>query len=153
MIRLERVDPAGPEAHWCVSRYFAELAARFEAGFDPGQSLPADAAALRPPAGAFLVASMDGEPVACGAIKPISPGIGSIKRMWVAGSARGHELGRRMLAALEDQARELGLMTLRLETNRALTEAIRLYRSAGYTEVAPFNSDPYADHWFEKRLT
>lgn len=96
---------------------------------------------------------MDGEPVACGAIKPISPGIGSIKRMWVAGSARGHELGRRMLAALEDQARELGLMTLRLETNRALTEAIRLYRSAGYTEVAPFNSDPYADHWFEKRLT
>jgi ribosomal protein S18 acetylase RimI-like enzyme len=57
-----------------------------------------------------------------------------------------------MLAALEAQARELGLTTLRLETNRALTEAIELYRRSGYVEVAPFNTEPYADHWFEKRV-
>jgi hypothetical protein len=41
---------------------------------------------------------------------------------------------------------------LRLETNRNLTEAITLYRSAGYREVAAFNDEPYAHHWFEKRL-
>jgi hypothetical protein len=57
-----------------------------------------------------------------------------------------------MLHALETQARELGVRTLRLETNRALVEAIRLYRRADYVEVGPFNADPYADHWFEKQL-
>lgn len=150
--RIERVDPASPAARWCVSQYFAELASRFEEGFDPGQSIPADDDDLRPPRGAFLMASVDGEPVACGALKEISPGVGSLKRMWVSGSIRGLGIGRRMLIALEDQARELGFTTLRLETNRALTEAISLYRNSGYAEVAAFNADPYANHWFEKHI-
>lgn len=149
---IERVDPASAPARWCVARYFAELAERFDEGFDPGASIPADDAELRPPAGAFLVASVDGEPVACGAVKSIAPGVGSLKRMWVAGSVRGLGFGRRMLAALESEARTLGMTTLRLETNRALAEAIRLYESSGYVAVAPFNTDPYADYWFEKRL-
>jgi hypothetical protein len=41
---------------------------------------------------------------------------------------------------------------LRLETNRSLTEAIAMYHSAGYLEVDPFNDEPYAHHWFEKRI-
>jgi DNA-binding MarR family transcriptional regulator len=151
-VRIERVDPAGDTARWCVAQYFAELASRFEEGFDPAQSIPADDAELRPPLGAFLVATVDGEAVASGAVKMLSRRIGSLKRMWVASSTRGLGLGRRMLGALEAEARELGVTTVRLETNRALTEAIRLYRSAGYREVAAFNSDPYANHWFEKRL-
>lgn len=150
--RVERVDPASRAARWCVGEYYAELAARFEEGFDPGQSIPAEDGELRPPRGAFLVASVDGEAVACGAVKAIEPGVGSLKRMWVAPSARGLGIGRRMLQALEEEARELGLRTLRLETNRALVEAIRLYTSAGYGEVPPFNDEPYADHWFEKHL-
>lgn len=151
--RIERVDPASEAARWCVAQYFAELANRFHKGFDPGQSIPADDAELRLPVGAFLVATADGEPVACGAVKTISPGVGSLKRMWVAESVRGLGFGQRMLAALESQARELGLTTLRLETNRALLEAIRLYQRSGYAEVPPFNDDPYADHWFEKHLS
>lgn len=151
-VHIERVDPASPEARWCVAQYYAELAARFEMGFDPGRSLPADDGELRMPAGAFLVARIGGEPAACGAVKVIAPGTGSLKRMWVARPARGLGLGRRMLLALEDQARTLGLTTLRLEANRALVEAVRMYRRAGYEEVPPFNTDPYADHWFEKRL-
>jgi len=150
--RIERVDPADRDARWCVAQYYAELAGRFAEGFDPARSLVADNAELRPPNGAFLIATIDGEPVACGAVKRISPHVGSLKRMWVAGSARGLGLGRRMLLALEAQAQSLGLRTLRLETNRALVEAIRLYERAGYVEVAPFNADPYADHWFEKHL-
>lgn len=150
--RIERVDPASREARSCVERYYAELAARFDGGFDPGRSIAADDAALRPPAGAFLVASVDGEPVACGAVMTVGSGIGSIKRMWVADTVRGLGFGRRMLLALEQQARALGVTTLRLETNRALTEAIRLYESSGYAAVPAFNGDPYADHWFEKRL-
>jgi GNAT superfamily N-acetyltransferase len=150
--RIERVDPAGPEARWCVAQYFAELARRFEHGFDPAQSLPADDPEFRPPAGAFLVALADAEPVACGAVKTLAPGVGYLKRMWVADSVRGLGVGGRMLRALEAEARELGLTTVRLETNRALVEAIRLYQRAGYTEIAAFNDEPYAHHWFEKRL-
>jgi ribosomal protein S18 acetylase RimI-like enzyme len=72
--------------------------------------------------------------------------------MWVAPTARGLGVGRRLLAELESRAAERGSHAIRLETNRALTEAIAMYRSAGYREVAAFNDEPYADHWFEKRL-
>jgi DNA-binding MarR family transcriptional regulator/N-acetylglutamate synthase-like GNAT family acetyltransferase len=150
--RVERVDPASREARWCVAQYFAELARRFEHGFDPAQSLPADDADFRPPRGAFVVASADGEPLACGGVKTLSPGVGYLKRMWVADAVRGLGFGRRMLGALEEQSRALGFTVLRLETNRALTEAIEMYRRAGYAEVPPFNDEPYAHHWFEKRL-
>ena len=85
-------------------------------------------------------------------MKTIERGVGSLKRMWVGDDVRGLGIGRRMLQALEAEARALGLDTLRLETNRALAEAIRLYRTAGYREVSRFNDDPYAHHWFEKRL-
>jgi DNA-binding MarR family transcriptional regulator/GNAT superfamily N-acetyltransferase len=151
-VRIERVAPTTSEARWCVAQYFAELNRRFEQGFDPEQSIPAEDDDMVPPGGAFLVATVEGEPIGCGAVKTIAPGVGSLKRMWVAESARGLGLGRRLLAALEEEARALGIGTLRLETNRTLTEAIALYRSAGYVEVPPFNADPYANHWFEKRL-
>lgn len=151
-VRIERVDPASRAARWCVWQYFAELDRRFEGGFDPGRSLPAADVELRPPRGVFLVANVDGESVGCGGVASTSPGVGSLRRMWVADSMRGVGFGRQMLIALESQARALGLRTLRLETNRSLTEAIRLYESAGYVEVAPFNAEPYAHHWFEKHL-
>jgi DNA-binding MarR family transcriptional regulator/GNAT superfamily N-acetyltransferase len=151
-LRIERVSPTHQTARQCVARYFEELDQRFAAGFDPAASLPAQDRDLVPPGGAFLVGSIDGEPVASGAVKSIEPGIGSLKRMWVATDVRGLGIGRRMLEALETEARGLGLRVLRLETNRALVEAIRLYRTAGYREVSRFNDDPYAHHWFEKRL-
>lgn len=151
-LRIGRIDPASPDARWCVSQYFEELDRRFESGFDPAASLSADDRELIPPAGAFLLASVDGQPVACGAVKTIAPAVGSLKRMWVADTVRGLGIGRHMLEALEDEARGLGLTTLRLETNHTLPEAIGLYRSAGFREVARLNADPYAHHWFEKRL-
>jgi ribosomal protein S18 acetylase RimI-like enzyme len=70
--------------------------------------------------------------------------------MWVAPAARGLGLGRRLLADLETHAAANHIRTLRLETNRSLSEAIGLYRAAGYREVAAFNDEPYAHHWFEK---
>lgn len=151
--RIVREPPGSPAARRCVARYFAELQRRFEAGFDPDASLPADDDDLVPPVGTFLVGSIDGEAVACGAVKTIGLGVASLKRMWVADDVRGLGIGRRMLEALEAEARALGLDTLRLETNSALAEAISLYGKAGYREVARFNDDPYAHHWFEKRLS
>jgi DNA-binding MarR family transcriptional regulator/GNAT superfamily N-acetyltransferase len=150
--RIEKVDPGSPEARWCVAQYFAELADRFDGGFDPARSLPADDDEFRPPRGGFLVATVDGEPVACGGVKAITRRVGYLKRMWVAPSVRGLGFGRRMLFSLESLSRELGFKTLKLETNRVLGEAIHLYRSAGYKEVKPFNDERYAHHWFEKKL-
>jgi len=72
--------------------------------------------------------------------------------MWVSPAARGLGLGRRLLAELESLAVVHGARVVRLETNRSLTEAIELYRSCGYTEVAAFNDEPYAHHWFRKEL-
>jgi GNAT superfamily N-acetyltransferase len=143
-------DPDAPEARWCLKEYFRELAGRFDTGFDPTKSISADPEELTAPAGVFLIARLDGRPVGCGAIKVKGRKIGEVKRMWVAASARGLGLGRRILEALEEQAREMGLRVLRLETNRALKEAQALYRQSGYREVAPFNDELYAHHWFEK---
>jgi DNA-binding MarR family transcriptional regulator/GNAT superfamily N-acetyltransferase len=151
-LRIEPVSPSSPAARWCVAQYFNELDRRFETGFDPAASLPAEDRDFTPPKGAFLVATVDGQPVACGGVKAISPTVGSLKRMWVSDSVRGLGIGRRVLETLEAQAQVLGFKTLRLETNQALREAIRLYLSAGFREVEPFNSDPYAHHWFEKKL-
>ena len=72
--------------------------------------------------------------------------------MWVAPNVRGLGLGRRLLAELEHSARSHGVRLMRLETKDVLTEALHMYRSSGYREVAPFNDEPYADHWFEKSL-
>ena len=73
--------------------------------------------------------------------------------MWVAREARGLGLARRLLAEVERRAAKAGAKVLHLDTNRALVEAIALYRRSGFVEVPPFNDEPHAHHWFEKRLT
>ena len=149
-VRLEAPD--SKDARLCLNAYFRELAERFEAGFDPIKSNPARDEDLIPPAGCFVVARLDGIAVGCGALKRRDRLAGEIKRMWTAPSARGCGIARKVLRTLEATAREWGLSTLRLETNRALQEAQALYRSEGYQEVEAFNDEPYAHHWFEKQL-
>jgi len=152
MVHFALEDPASADARWCLAQYFDELQARFETGFNPARSLPADAHELTPPAGALFIARLRGRPVGCGALKFHGSEPAELKRMWIASSARGMGLGRRLLQALEQHARDAGATMVRLETNRALTEAIALYRRSGYVEVEAFNSEPYAHHWFEKIL-
>ncbi|NBJ10218.1 bifunctional helix-turn-helix transcriptional regulator/GNAT family N-acetyltransferase [Microvirga arsenatis] len=149
-LRLERPDSAAARA--CLNQYFQELAERFESGFNPARSNPAGDEDMTPPAGFFIVAWLDGQPVGCGALKRGDGATGEIKRMWTSPTARGLGIARKVLRALEEKARESGLARLRLETNRSLTEAQALYRQEGYREVAPFNREPYAHHWFEKQL-
>jgi DNA-binding MarR family transcriptional regulator/GNAT superfamily N-acetyltransferase len=152
MVTVTVADPAGADAAWCFEQYFAELDRRFDAGFDPGRSISAQAEELVMPSGLLLIARLRREPVGCGALKLHGDAPAELKRMWVAPPARGLGLGRRLLRELEQQAAQAGVTALRLETNRHLTEAIALYRSAGYLEVDAFNDEPYAHHWFEKRL-
>jgi DNA-binding MarR family transcriptional regulator/N-acetylglutamate synthase-like GNAT family acetyltransferase len=149
-VRVEAPD--SKDALWCLNEYFQELATRFDTGFDPSRSNPARIEDMMPPAGFFVVARLDGRPVGCGALKRQDDTAGEIKRMWTAPSARGQGIARGVLRALEAIAREAGLTLSRLETNRTLTEAQALYRREGYDEVAAFNDEPYAHHWFQKRL-
>ena len=151
-IEIRRVDPDGADARSCVRAYFAELDRRSDSGFDASAGISAEPHELTPPAGRFLVAYLRGEPVGCGAVKHHPGQPSEIKRMWVAESARGLGIARRLLAELEADAVASGATAARLETNKALVEAIALYRSAGYVEVPAFNDEPFAHHWFEKRL-
>ena len=152
-VTLEDVDPDHPDAQRCLRSYFAELGNCFESGFDPARSLLPDAGGLRPPRGLFVVARLHGVAVGCAGLKLPSDAPAEIKRMWIAPRARGLGLGRRFLTELEGRAAQHGRDILRLDTNRALTAAIGLYRSHGFQEVAAFNDEPYAHHWFEKRIT
>jgi DNA-binding MarR family transcriptional regulator/ribosomal protein S18 acetylase RimI-like enzyme len=152
MVQITVADPTSQDARWCIEQYFTELGERFDTGFDPSLGIQAHAHELTPPSGLLLVARLRDEPVGCGALKFHENAPGELKRLWIAPHARGLGLGRRMLLALEHYAREAGVTVLHLETNHTLIEAIELYRHSGYQEVAAFNNEPYAHHWFEKHL-
>lgn len=151
-VTLEVVDPESDLARIAVEQYFAELARRFPDGFDAGDQGTADAATLRPPGGAFVVAISGGVPVACGGVRTLAAGIGEIKRMWVDPARRGAGLGSRLLRHLESVSAGLGHRVVRLDTNDSLTEAIAMYRSRGYRTIERYNDNPYARCWFEKDL-
>jgi DNA-binding MarR family transcriptional regulator/GNAT superfamily N-acetyltransferase len=150
-VEVRQCDPRHRDARFCLQTYYDELAVRLPDGYDPAVSPIADAE-MTPPAGLLLVASLRGEPVGCGALIFHPDAVGLVKRMWVAPTVRGLGLGRRLLHELEDRARAAGVRLMRLETKDVLTAAIQMYQTSGYREVAPFNDEFYADHWFEKAL-
>lgn len=152
LVEIAAVDPAHRHAQHCLHEYFAELDRRFDSGFDPARTLSADVEAFRPPGGVFVLATLRGEPVGCGALRFHGAEPTELKRLWVAAPARGLGVGRRLLDELEARAAASRSRAVRLDTNRTLTEAIAMYRSAGYTEIDAFNDEPYAHHWFEKVL-
>jgi putative acetyltransferase len=113
-----------------------------------------DVDALASPSVRFFVARRDGEALACGALRIDGAGYGEIKRMYVSPSARGAQIGRRILRVLEEEARREGLGCLRLETGIHQAAAIALYRAEGYAERGPFGEytpDPLS-LFLEKKL-
>jgi DNA-binding MarR family transcriptional regulator/GNAT superfamily N-acetyltransferase len=153
LVELRQVDPEIPDAQRCLRAYVAELNRRApQRGFDPSKGSTAEPHEVRPPHGAFVIAYLRSEAIGCGAVKHHAGSVTDIKRMWLAESARGLGLGRRLLEHLEQLAREHGSREARMETNDVLSEAIALYLSAGYVEVPPFNDEPFADRWFAKPL-
>lgn len=176
-ISIEIEDPRSDAARACFMRYARELEVRFEAGFDPERAKTANPEEIEPPNGFLLLARV---PDRLGAGELAEPSddsaasdpsdrsataigcvglrldherrVGEIKRMWVSADARGIGLGRRLLEAVEQRARRLGVERLRLETNRTLIEAQALYRASGYREIPLFDDEPYAHLAFEKEL-
>ena len=142
-IAVEPADSA--DARWCLGHYYAELASRFEGGFDPGPG-------GYDPSGSMLVARLDGTPVGCGVLRDLGGDVGEIKRLWVAPAARGLGLASLLMDRLEVMARDAKYRAIRLDTNRTLVEAQAMYARRGYAEIARYNDNPFAHRWYEKRL-
>jgi DNA-binding MarR family transcriptional regulator len=151
-VQIVAVDPEHEDARSCLEHYTEELNRRSERTFDPEVGATAPPDEVRPPAGRFFVAYLHADPIGCGAVKHPCDAPAQIKRMWIAPAARGLGLGRRLLHTLESCALQAGATVARIETNSDLAEALALYTSTGWTEVDPFNDEPYADRWLEKSL-
>ncbi len=121
---------------------------------------PKDQLVLGDPQGSILdkgghifIAEREGQPVGCCSLMAMADGGHEVGKMAVADGARGLNLGWRLLEACEAAARAAGGHRLYLETNRAQTHAIALYRRFGFVDLPP-QPTPYArcDVWMEKRL-
>ena len=151
-LEIRPADPDSPAALSCLQAYFDELFQRLsglERSWFPVPDPAADS--YRPPQGRFLIAWSDDLPVGCVSLRPLDGTVAEVKRLWVDASARGQGLARRLMAAIEDEARGMGLTTLKLDTNSALSEAIALYNASGWTDIAPYTGPP-ADVWMGKTL-
>jgi GNAT superfamily N-acetyltransferase len=110
---------------------------------------PAD---LVPPGGVFLLARVDGEPAGIGGVRHLDTEVAEVKSMFVSPAHRGIGLGRAILAELDRIAAEHRCRAVRLDTSDYLTDAVGLYRAAGYREVPAYNENPKASLWFERQL-
>lgn len=132
-----------PDARKLEAEVQLEYAERYG---DEGDVTPLAPEMFEPPRGLFLVVyDQEGRPVATGGWRSqerndegYSDGDAEIKRMYVVTEARGQGLARRVLAALEEDARAAGRTRMVLETGTQQPEAIALYTSSGYTPAAKF---------------
>ncbi|MFN3280572.1 MAG: GNAT family N-acetyltransferase [Tabrizicola sp.] len=151
-LEIRPADPDSPEMLSCWRGYIDELCARVPGARPEMFPVPDPGAdSYRPPQGRCLVAWSDDLPVGCVSLRPLDATTAEVKRLWVHASARGQGLSRRLMAAIEEEARAMGLTALKLDTNSALAEAIALYRKTGWTDIAPYTGAP-ADTWLGKAL-
>ena len=152
------VEPGAPVAAALLREYYDDIVGRYWGR--PALAAEVDAAMADEPShdlqgdtGLLVLAVVDGEPVACGGVRFAGDSLGVLTRIYVAPSARGLGAGARLISRLEELAAATGISRLRLTVRSDLVEARRLYARCGYTEVAPFSTDPYADHWLAKELS
>jgi GNAT superfamily N-acetyltransferase len=136
-VLVQQVDPLGGAATQLVRELSAEIARRYSDMGDDGSGsfTPNDVLVAR---SAFVVARLDGQPVGCGALRPMDAATAEIKRMFVAANARRRGVGRAILAELERLAAEHGYRTLRLETGNRQPEAVALYERHGFRRIPAF---------------
>ena len=137
-----------PDAAALLDEYFAMR----EHGMSGYRIVHPDPETFTPPAGCFIVASADGVALGGGGIRMLDARRAEVKHLYLRPAARGAGLGRALLEELERRAAGLGATEVVLDTNARLEAAQRLYRSAGYAEVEPYNDNPNATHWFRKGL-
>lgn len=151
-VRILPADPDDRALQGLLADYARFLTATIpDEGPDPIPLPLTDAQDYRPPRGATSLATTHGRPLGCIFLRSLSPGLGEVKRLYVTPEARGLGIARRLLQAIEVQALALGMTRLNLDTSEILKDAVALYRSAGWTETAPYSPYP-ATLWFTKAL-
>lgn len=152
VLRLSLCDSAAPEAQRLIRELTEELAALYDFEDGSGNFRPED---VTVPGSGFVVGRLGEVAIACGAFRPLEPGVAEIKRMFVAPGHRGRGHSRRLLAELERLAAQADYTAVRLETGVLQPAAIRLYESSGYRRIPCYGI--YADcEWsicFEKRIS
>ncbi|HSL51245.1 MAG TPA: GNAT family N-acetyltransferase [Candidatus Deferrimicrobiaceae bacterium] len=151
-----QVRRAAPADHDGVTRELAAYLAFLGEELDPS-GLDHDVANWRGEydgvAGVMLVVvDPAGQVVGTAAVRRLAPGVAELKRMWLRPACRGSGLARRLMDRCLEEARALGGRVLRLDSERRLEAAVRLYRSYGFEEIADYNRNPRADVWMELRL-
>jgi putative acetyltransferase len=131
-----------------VARLIEDLDAYQTSLYPPESNHLLDVDALCAPDVRFFVVRRLGNVIGCGALR-VDPSAeyGEIKRMFVSPQARGQQIGRRLLSAIEERARLEGLGWLRLETGIHQHDALALYRKNGYLNCpafAPYRPDPWS---------
>jgi GNAT superfamily N-acetyltransferase len=150
--------PGSAEARAVLTAYFHDIVSRYHRrAAAPGEVSAAMAAEpsddLCPPHGLFLLARRDDAVIGCAGLRLLPARTGEVTRLFVVPGARRHGVGKQLLSAVEDAARQRAVSRLRLDTRSELAEARRLYTTNGYQEVAPFNDGRFADHWYAKILS
>jgi GNAT superfamily N-acetyltransferase len=132
-ITIRRAELTADVSRALIEALNAELSAMYpEAGANHFRLDSEEVASGR---GAFLVMYHNGTPVGCGAVRVLDASAAELKRMYVAASVRGKGLGRRLVAALEAEARTLNVRRLVLETGIRQTSALALYRATGFRPI------------------
>ncbi len=153
MIELRDEPADGVAARALFDQYISLVRERAgDENFAPVERIFANENAFAAADAAWIVAYLDGEPVGCGGLRTLEPGIGEIKRMFVAAPARGTGVGRRLLRALERRAGEADHTHVRLLTTPMLREACALYAAEGYAEIERIDHGGPVEIWLEKRL-
>jgi GNAT superfamily N-acetyltransferase len=151
-VLIAHVDPRSADARTALKQYLIEAADRVEHPTFRAVDLIDEVEDFGAPGGVFLLMRSEASVIGCGAVRTLAPGLGEIKRMWIAPGQRGHGLGSQLLDALEAASLDLGHERVRLDTNRGLREAIGLYTARGYQPIGRYNDNPDATHFFEKHL-
>lgn len=153
-VQIRRKTLTSPDAAHLITALNAELTATFP---EPGAChFGLSEEEVAPGDGAFLIAYLDDAAVGCGAIRRIDETTAELKRMYVEPSARGRGIGKELVAALENEARLLGVARVVLETGTRLSRAIRLYEACSYARIPLFGeylSSPETSLCFGKTLT
>jgi ribosomal protein S18 acetylase RimI-like enzyme len=100
----------------------------------------------------LIVIDPDGLVVGTAGVRRLGPGVAELKRMWLRPACRGRGLADRLMARVLEEARALGARALRLDSERRLEAAVRLYRRYGFREIADYNGNPRAEVWMELPL-